>query len=269
MLAEVAPLIRRTAQAVVLPYYRRLAAADIRAKGVGDIVTVADHLAERMLTDGLREILPGSRVVGEEAVSDDPTVLDALRGAGPVWLVDPVDGTANFAAGAGAFMMLIALLRAGAPEQAWLFDPLTDAMATASRGGGAFVDEAPARVAPVSASSLRGAVSARSLPSRIVARARAGGLGELLPGLRCTGREYPDIVSGAQDFAMFWWTQPWDHAAGSLFLAEAGGVARRLDGAPYDPTDNRQGLLAAADETVWRRVRDVVADEVGQGRPKP
>jgi len=268
MIDDVGALLRATARTAVLPYYRHLASADVRTKPDGDLVTVADEHAERLLTAGLKEILPGSRVVGEEAVAADPLVLDALRGTGAVWLVDPVDGTANFAAGQGPFMMLVALQRHGITEHAYLLDPVADRLLWATRGGGAFEDGRRLWTADAHRPAIpRGAVSVRSLPARVVARARAAGVGDLLPGLRCAGREYPDIVDGTQDFTVFWWTRPWDHASGTLLVTEAGGMARRLDGTPYDPADSRQGLLAASSEAVWHRVAGALAD--AQGRPKP
>ena len=68
-------------------------------------------------------LLPGSAVVGEEAVAADPAMLDRLRDGGAVWLVDPVDGTANFAAGRGPFAVMVALLRERRTAAGWILDP--------------------------------------------------------------------------------------------------------------------------------------------------
>jgi fructose-1,6-bisphosphatase/inositol monophosphatase family enzyme len=83
-------------------------------------------------------------------------------------------------------------------------------------------------------------------------------LGEVLSGLKCAGVEYPDIVTGKQDFAMFKRTLPWDHAPGAFILREAGGIARRWDGTEYEPTVEGIGLLAAADEASWQRVASLM-----------
>jgi fructose-1,6-bisphosphatase/inositol monophosphatase family enzyme len=244
--------------------FRHLSAGDVTEKAPGEVVTVADREAEEIIAAGLRDLLPESTVVGEEAVAADPALLERLADAGPVWLVDPVDGTANFAAGHGPFMMMVALLRGGVTQAAWILDPSADRLATARMGAGAYVDDVPVRAdeAPRGApGELRGAVMAKFYPAslRDGIRGRARALGEVLPSQHCAGREYPDIVSGAQDFAVFWRTLPWDHAAGALFTEEAGGVVRRLDGSPYDPTDQRRrGLIAAANEAVWRQVRDTL-----------
>jgi fructose-1,6-bisphosphatase/inositol monophosphatase family enzyme len=83
-------------------------------------------------------------------------------------------------------------------------------------------------------------------------------LGAVLPGSHCAAREYRDILTGDQHFAMFWKTMPWDHAPGTALLREAGGVVRRLDGRPYEPTERGEGLLAAANEAIWETVHEVL-----------
>lgn len=268
MIDEVGALMRTAARTVILPLYQRLAVGDVAEKAPGDVVTVADRRAEEFLADGLAALLPGSIVVGEEAVAADGALLDRLADSGPVWLVDPLDGTANFAAGHGPFAVMVALLVGGITRTGWILDLITDQLVVAEAGAGAYLNgvrittdqDAP----PLSA--LRGNVRSKYLPPavrRAIDR-RASALGEALPGTGCAGREYPDVVTGVQDFALFWRTLPWDHAAGVLFIHEAGGVARRLDGGAYLPTDRRPGLLVARNEGVWRRVyQGLVAPEAG------
>jgi fructose-1,6-bisphosphatase/inositol monophosphatase family enzyme len=265
MIEEVSDILRRAARRAVLPLFQHLAEGDVKEKAPGDVVTVADHHAEVIIAAGLRELLPDSTVIGEEGVAADPAVLDRLLDAGPVWLVDPVDGTANFAAGRGPFKMMVALLRGGVTEAGWILDPRTDSLAWAQRGSGAYLDGVQVRVAdradPVRPESLRGSVASRFLPQplRSGVERRAGRLGKVLPSLRCAGQEYPNIVDGTQDFALFWRTLPWDHAPGALFAEEAGGVVRGLDGSSYGPTrDAVPGLLAAASEDIWREVHGLL-----------
>ena len=85
--------------------------------------------------------------------------------------------------------------------------------------------------------------------------------GEILPGWRCSGRDYPAILTGGQDFALFWRALPWDHAPGALILEEAGGRVARLDGTPYRPRDDRPGLLAARSPAVWAAVAGALLGE--------
>src|SRR5437879_2711858 len=107
-LERVTGLIEETAALEILPRFRKLAAGDIREKEPGDLVTVADEAAEARLTPLLTALLPGSLVLGEEAAAADPKLLNRLLGDHPVWVIDPVDGTGNFAAGRPAFAVMVA-----------------------------------------------------------------------------------------------------------------------------------------------------------------
>jgi fructose-1,6-bisphosphatase/inositol monophosphatase family enzyme len=262
LIESVGMLLREVAATVVLPMYQHLAEDDVQEKAPGELVTVADRRAEEKIEAGLLDLLPDSVVVGEEGVADDPALLHRLREPGPVWLVDPIDGTGNFAGGRGPFAMMVALLRGGAPVAGWIYQPLEETIAVAELGSGAYVDGVRATLnggAPV-ASGLRGAAMVRFLPQDLRSSVRAGSsrIADLLPGQHCAGREYVDIVAGRQHFVMFWRTLPWDHAPGALMVEEIGGVVRRIDGAPYDLADDRRGLLACASELVWEQVQEVL-----------
>ncbi|MER7419978.1 inositol monophosphatase family protein [Micromonospora peucetia] len=262
LLDDVGGLLRETADQVVLPLFRKLDDADISEKAPGELVTVADRRAEEMISAALRRLRPGSVVVGEEAVADDPALLEHLHGSGDVWLVDPVDGTSNFAAGRQPFALMVALLTDGEPAAAWVLDPLAGTLAVARSGERTWLDGQPLWTGDRTPAlgALRGAAMSHALPSawRTLVEAGGGRLGELLPGLHCAGREYLDVLTGDQDFVLFWRTLPWDHAPGSLLVRAAGGVARRFDGTDYRPADGGHGLLVAASEQIWVDVREAL-----------
>ncbi|SBT48134.1 inositol monophosphatase family protein [Micromonospora auratinigra] len=265
LLADVGTLLRETAADVVVPMFRRLDDSDIAEKAPGELVTVADRRAEEVISARLRELLPGSVVVGEEAVAEDPTLLEHLRGAGDVWLVDPIDGTSNFAAGRRPFALMVALQRDGVPVASWVYDPLDGTLASCRAGAGTRLDGTPVRTAASTpeVGALRGTAMTRFLPPDARRSAEAGGarIGELLPGQHCAGREYLDLLTGTQHFVLFWRTLPWDHAPGTLLVREAGGVARRFDGTDYHPADDGRGLLVAASEEIWDEVRAALLDD--------
>jgi fructose-1,6-bisphosphatase/inositol monophosphatase family enzyme len=255
---EVGELIRQVARDVVLPRFQHLAAGEVHEKAPGELVTIADQESERLLTTGLMRLLPGSVVVGEEAVAADPQVLRHLDDAGPVWLVDPVDGTANFAAGREPFAVMVALLRDGETAAGWILDVVGDRLAVAEIGSGAFVDGERVRTrgdAPA-AKELCGAVMTRYLPDdmRFEVAQRAEGFGAVLPGRHCAGYEYPAVVDDTQQFSFFWRILPWDHVPGSLLVREAGGAVRHVDGGAYRAADTERGLLVAANDDIWHEV---------------
>ncbi|WP_431470575.1 inositol monophosphatase family protein [Sphingosinithalassobacter sp. LHW66-3] len=251
---EVADLIRAVAAREIAPRYRALHAHEIEEKGPGDLVTAADHAVEAALADGLLALVPEALFVGEERCARAPELLDRL-GEGLVWVVDPVDGTGNFAAGRAPFAVMVALLRDGITIASWIHDPLSGRMMVAERGGGAWCDgqrldsAAAARADPA---ELAGIVSSFAMPEakRDAVAALTAGVAEIVPTLRCAGHEYPLVALGERDFALYWRTLVWDHAAGALLLEEAGGVVERLDGTTYRPGSTETGILLARSRAV-------------------
>jgi fructose-1,6-bisphosphatase/inositol monophosphatase family enzyme len=251
-LDRVGALMAEAAERLILPRFRALAKDEIEEKSPGELVTVADREAEALLTAGLAALLPGSRVIGEEACSIDPRLLDSL-GQGTVWLVDPLDGTGNFAAGRPDFAVMVALLRDGATQAGWIFNPLSGQLARAELGGGAWLGGQRLQATPgAPGGKLRGSMG-RFMPdemqSTLAGRLSSGA--ERLPGLMSAGVEYPMIAVGERDFAFYWRTLAWDHAPGVLFVNEAGGKAARRDGSAYEPAIEGNGLLAAASPDRW------------------
>ncbi|WP_281259581.1 inositol monophosphatase family protein, partial [Streptomyces glaucescens] len=112
--ADVEEAVRKAAAAEIMPRFRQLAAHEVDQKsGPHDLVTDADRKAELYLAEALGALLPGSVVVGEEAVHANPATYEAIRGDAPVWIVDPVDGTRQFVHGEEGFCTLVALARHG------------------------------------------------------------------------------------------------------------------------------------------------------------
>jgi fructose-1,6-bisphosphatase/inositol monophosphatase family enzyme len=255
---HVLPLLAEASERAVMPRFRQLREGDVIDKGKDELVTVADREAEAIIEQGLLALWPGSRVVGEEACAANPALLQGLD-HGVVWLVDPLDGTANFVAGRPVFAVMASLLIDGEAVGAWVLHPVTGERWRAQRGSGCFRDGQRMRVPPpaVPLREARGAVLTRFLPAPLKqhVEARLSLVGEALPGERCAGVEYPAIVTGQQQFAMFYRTLPWDHVPGTLLLQEAGGHAARYDGSAYRAADDGVGLLSAVDAPLWRALR--------------
>jgi fructose-1,6-bisphosphatase/inositol monophosphatase family enzyme len=262
---QVGLLLRQTAADIVLPRFRTLQAHEQWQKSPGEIVTIVDHEAEALIASDLAAMIPGSRVVGEEAAAHDARLLERLS-EGAVWLVDPLDGTANFAAGNERFAMMVALLLDGEAVASWMLDPMSSALAHAETGSGAFINATRIRSsaeAPI-LGLMRGALLTGFLPAVLYDLVRPGcaQFQEVLPGMRCAGHEYPAIARGFQHFALFWRTLPWDHVPGALFLTEAGGRAARLDGRAYRADQLGSGLLLAHNALIWQVVRDCLLENV-------
>lgn len=256
----VTALVEEVAAAVVTPRFRALREGDVHAKGTGDdLVTIADHEAEVLLAAGLSRLLPGVPVVGEEDVAAHPEVLRLLVDAPLAWVVDPLDGTRGFVAGSPDHAVMVGLVEHGTAVAGWIHQPEHGVTFVAERGAGAFVGGARlSRPTPTTAlAELRGGVATRYLPVGVLAAVADAGFGPGLqrsPGM-WSGLWYPKVATGDQDFVLFWRTWPWDHTPGAVLVREVGGVSRRLDGTDYRAGTEGTGLLVAADDATWHRVR--------------
>lgn len=255
-------MLRDVAREVIGPRFRALAAHEIEEKSPGEVVTIADREAEARITAGLRELLPGVPVVGEEAAETDPALVDAVASAPAAWLVDPLDGTANFARGDAHWAVMVALVREGETVAAWIWRNSERRLYMAERGSGVWRDGERLAVGPAPADpgTWRGAVLTRFLTAaeRDRMTPRFERFAAVTGGYMCAGDEYPALIAGEQQFALFQRLLPWDHAPGALLLTEAGGVARHPEGGAFRPGSGRRGLLLAASEDVWTRARAIL-----------
>jgi len=261
---KVGTLLKRVAAEEVMPRWRQLEEADRRYKANDELVTVADEASEAAISEGLRALLPGSPVVGEEAVAADRSVLDRLSAHEAVWIVDPIDGTTNYAYGRENFVLMTALVRQGQILAAAIYAPVSDRLALAERGQSVTVNGRPCRLAsdtpPVG--ELRGTLHAGQFSSPELA-ARINARRDRLTTMRTlgsAGMEYLRMVEGGIDYSFFSKLMPWDHAPGCLLLAEAGGIARFSDTQePYSPLRHSgQGLLLAPDEESWQDLHAIL-----------
>lgn len=261
--SDLAGLLAEAARTEIMPRFRRLAAGDVRAKsGPLDLVTEADEAAERRIAAGLRARFPGAFILGEEAAAADPSLLGQLGGAELAFVLDPVDGTANFAAGVPLFGVMVAAVLRGETIGAWIHDPLGQDTAIALRGEGAWVEGADGvrrdcRVAPaVPLDRMVGAVSWGYMPAPLQAAVlpRLARLAGTL-NFRCAAHEYRLAATGGAHLLVYNRLMPWDHAAGVLLHAEAGGYAARFDGSAYSALTQDGGLICAADAAGWHAAR--------------
>lgn len=250
--AEIRDLLRFASERSMMPRFRALADDEIEMKGVDDPVTIVDREVEQFLTEALTKLAPDVAVVGEEAVAADASVLDKLGGA--CWIIDPLDGTANFTEGKEPFGIIIALADAGVTVAGWLYDPHKDRLCHARKGDGAYINGEKVRArttgqTPPIAAIARGFLSEEE---RAEMDAQIAPHYTLTDIPRCAAEQYPQLALGENDISTFQRTLPWDHAAGALWLNEAGGKVARYDGSEYRVDEpERKGLLGASHPDLW------------------
>ncbi len=264
-LEEVSAIIRRIAAEEILSRYKRLKDHEIGDKDSGEIVTDADTIGERRLTEELTRLLPSSVVVGEESYAADESILARLDGDAPVWILDPVDGTRNFSQGRRRFCIIVALCLNGQTIAGWIYNPLDDEMVCARIGQGITSDKVDlTRPAPPAIPAMTGSLGKyrrEKVEEEASGENREGHSGELLR-YRCIGLEYVDLIKGVIHFAEYGQLKPWDHAAGLLFIEEAGMYAAytKTEEAYRPGPIARERLLVAPDKDHWSRIKDYLPD---------
>ncbi|MEE8333183.1 MAG: inositol monophosphatase [Alphaproteobacteria bacterium] len=264
-IARVEEIMRDIADSEIMSRFRTLDDDEVWHKKPGDIATIADIESERRLVEALCALLPGSIVIAEEMAQHKDDIARLLTGADPVWIIDPIDGTSNFAAGRDRFAVIVAFWHGGAVRAGWILAPALGRIAVAEEGGGAWSGTTRLRAAnAIPLDRTSGFIGRRLREDKSIAE-RFGGI----VNLRCCGLQYLQLAAGESHFAHYRGLRPWDHAAGDLILREAGGVSEGLDGQRYNPgAPDRHGLLAACGRTVWNGVADTIRPMV-EGLPRP
>ncbi|WP_106476843.1 inositol monophosphatase family protein [Phytohalomonas tamaricis] len=257
-------IVRRAAKAEILPRFRNLDADAIETKsGPDDLVTIADKGAEKIITAEVAKAFPNATIVGEEAVAEDASLLGNIAGAEMAVIIDPVDGTWNFARGLNQFGVILSVASQGETVFGLLYDPVVDDWIVARRGEGAYYgrpDGTERRLQVSDTTQMENMVGSTSI--RLFPKPQQYQLAALFPEFNrimsfgCACHEYRTMAFGHVDFMLTAKLMPWDHAAGVLIHQEAGGYAALLDGRAYSPAIHEGRMLAASSRENWEKLRD-------------
>jgi myo-inositol-1(or 4)-monophosphatase len=223
-----------------------------------DIVTLADRESEQLIRDALAEVRPNDGFFGEESEADAGT-------SGLTWVVDPIDGTVNYAYDIPAYAVSIAVVEGDPDPATWrtlagvVVNPAIGEVFTATAGGGAFLNDNALRVRsgvelPL---ALIGTGFSYSAERRVRQAAVVRGLIDQVRDIRRIGSAALDLCSiaaGRLDGYYERGLNPWDHAAGALVAREAGARVGGLAGAPEG-----KDLLIAAEPGLFTRLETVLA----------
>ncbi|MDQ0456009.1 inositol monophosphatase family protein [Rhizobium paknamense] len=265
-IAALANLLQEAAVQEILPRFRNLGEDDVRIKTEAiDLVTEADEAAERVIRAGIERLLPEALFIGEEAVAADPALLGKIKDADLAVIVDPIDGTFNFAAGLTLFGVMMSVVKAGETVAGLIYDPIGNDWAIAEKGSGAWLCKADGEqeqmnVVPAPELSQMIGIANTGFFDLETRRKILANLADvrLFTSYRCAAHEYRILAQGHLHFAMYNKLMPWDHLAGTLLMQEAGAYAARFDGTPYLPHHTDGGLLIAPDKDAWQELREKV-----------
>ena len=231
----------RTASAIQVEHYERL--EHIVKKSARDVVTEADHLSEAAIIAAIRRAFPDDEVLAEESGHSQASAgrgpVDGSGASAPVdashriWVIDPLDGTVNYAAGIPHFCTSVGLVVGGIPTVGVVLDPMRGDLFSAVRGQGARLDDHPIHA---SAGELSDGVISMALPPSGFARRElavrkavrvARSMGSAALGLAWVGNGRFDAFIQWRGLSL------WDIAAAGLIAAEGGATVTSTDGAPW------------------------------------
>ena len=212
----------------------------VRYKGPRDIVTDADEAAQRAILELIGARFPAHEILAEESPHD---TLRDLAASGPTWIVDPLDGTTNYARRYPAFCVSIGLADAGALRVGAIYDPVRRETFYAAAGQGAFLQRGRARAQPLRVSptgdlaeALVGVDWARDPDVRAQVLAVLGNVASACRSVRASGSAalaLAYLAAGWLDAYFHFSLSPWDIAAGALLIQEAGGRITTPAGSPW------------------------------------
>lgn len=227
----------------------------VSAKGPHDVLTQADLAVERHIRESVAKAFPGDRVVGEEMGG-----LTELTAGQDFWLVDPIDGTANYAADIPRWCISIAYMSAGKPVLGVLFDPTAQRMYTAALGGGAYLNGralAARKTASLDGATVELGWSARRSAAHYLQKAAAlmqAGSAFVRRGSGALG--LADVAAGRVDGYAELHINAWDCAAGALLVTEAGGRVNNF----FTPEGiHSGGLLVASTAGLYDDLYELMA----------
>lgn len=239
--AAVSAAIQRVVDPVVGRYWRRLSPAQVLDKGHGQLATPADREIEEGLHAALTRLEPGP-VVGEESSAELAAVAPGTR-----WVIDPLDGTRQFAAGSPRFAVAVALLDGQGVAASWVYAPYDGGMSSsgAMRSCAARAASPAAGLVWVTAAEFRTPLGERC-------RRRLTRAGLRVVELDCVALAYRDVARGRACGVVSDWAKVWDHAPGIGLCVAARGQAHDGEGHRWNPyREPALPLVVTADAKAW------------------
>lgn len=250
MLANVGNIIADCARDEIVPRFRRVAAA---VKHDGSVITDADVAMQRRVKNALQLLWPEIGFVGEE-MSPEEQKRQFTRSRHGVWILDPLDGTRNFAAAVPVFSVSIALIHHGDIVLGLVYDPMRDEMFSAIKGRGAHLnkEELRAQSSRFPLEKCMGVIDFKRLDKGLACRLAQDPPYSSQRSFGSVALDWCWVAAGRGHVYLHGRQKLWDYAAGWLILAEAGGHSCTLEGETVFTGDLRsRSAVAAADKHIF------------------
>jgi myo-inositol-1(or 4)-monophosphatase len=272
-LLETAVDAARGAARVHRDYLGRVPVGDWAEKGIADFVTHVDRAAEAGIIDAVRRRFPDHRILAEEETSSAGVGAGTTHLHGWTWIIDPLDGTTNYLHGYPMYAVSIAVVHAGELVTGVVLNSANGQLWTATRGDGARLDGRPVSVSGID--RLQRSLIGTGFPFKAlhllpVYQQQLAAAVRSAAGVRRAGSAALDLCHVASGwFDGFWELSlaPWDVAAGTLIVREAGGIVTRLDPEDHDVVDH--GAILAGNPAVHGLLGALLHDAVGDELDRP
>lgn len=266
---KVATIIQDVMATEILPRRNKLLASEVSVKShADDLVTIADQAAETALTKALTGLLPGSKVLGEEAYAADKKILNLLNQDAPVWVLDPLDGTYAFVNGEDNFSTIVSLVYKGQVVAAWIWQPLSNDMTCAEANSGIEINNQRIK-------SIKTELDFNQMVGEICSEwpyfdtekyksflSQFSGISANLYAGNCHRMIAEQTLHFVIHLPPF---NPWDHFPGLVITKQLGGVIRRMDGVDYSVSMAADFIadrgfdsitLLAHSEEAWEKIKN-------------
>lgn len=251
----VCAMVKRAAEQELLP---RFADVTRKLKGDGSIVTVADRAIQDRLESELKQRWPEYGLMGEEMTAAEQAARLLRPGEG-LWIVDPLDGTSNFAAGIPFYSVSVALMIDGEVVLGVVYDPARDECFSAVKGGSTCLNGQPLRglAAPASLRRCIATVDFKRLPTSLVLRLMHSPPYSSQRSFGSVALDWCWTAAGRFHVYLHGRQKIWDYAAGYLILEQMGGQSCGLDGAPvFSARGEPRSAFAALDPDIFTQWRE-------------
>jgi len=242
-LKSITKIIEYAGEHILLPYFNQH--NHIQMKKDGSIVTEADLACQLYLQEKLKEIAPNIEFLGEEMSQEEQ--LQCLQSKTSFWCVDPLDGTSNFATPMPLFAISVALIQAGKPILACIYDPIRKEMFSAIRGQGLYLNhQKQPNVSNIDVKESVGFLDFKRLPHEQAVFFATQRFYRSQRNIGTCALEWAWLATGRAQFIVHGAEKLWDYAAGSLLAEESGCVVSDFSGvSPFSKQVLSSSILAA------------------------